>query len=98
MRFVFAAVGLAAPGRRHRDADRPGPAFVIIPVGPGDPVARVRLGRPPADTSLMKADDAKAKAQEASRTQKPLSARRPSAPIVAAVVVVVLYDLPGLPL
>jgi uncharacterized protein (TIGR02611 family) len=73
----------------------PGPAFVVIPIG----LALLSLefcwaGRL-LDKSLVKADDAKRRASEASRTSKVLTASGVACAAVAAVVVVAAYNLPG---
>jgi tellurite resistance protein TerC len=73
----------------------PGPAFVVIPIG----LALLSLefcwaGRL-LDKSLVKADQAKQKAADASRTSKVLTGAGASCGGVAAVVVVAVYNLPG---
>ena len=75
----------------------PGPAFVVIPIG----LALLSLefcwaGRL-LDKSLVKADQAKRTAAEASRTSKLITAGGAACGLVAAVVVVAAYDLPGVP-
>jgi uncharacterized protein (TIGR02611 family) len=73
----------------------PGPAFVVIPIGLAILSLEFAWAGHLLDSSLAKADDAKRKAQAASRTQKLLTAAATACAIVAAVVVVILYDLPG---
>lgn len=75
----------------------PGPAFVVIPIG----LALLSLefcwaGRL-LDKSLVKADQAKRTAAEASRTSKLITAGGAACGLVAAVVVVAAYDVPGVP-
>ena len=75
----------------------PGPAFLVIPIG----LAMLSLefcwaGRL-LDKSLVKADQAKDKAANASRTSKALTAGGVACGAVAAVVVVLAYDVPYVP-
>ena len=75
----------------------PGPAFLVIPIG----LAMLSLefcwaGRL-LDKSLVKADQAKDKAANASRTSKLLTAGGAALGAVAAVVVVLAYDVPYVP-
>jgi uncharacterized protein (TIGR02611 family) len=75
----------------------PGPAFVVIPVG----LALLSLefcwaGRL-LDKSLVKADEAKDKAANASRTSKLLTASGVACAAVAVVAVAVVYDVPYAP-
>lgn len=75
----------------------PGPALLVIPIG----LAMLSLefcwaGRL-LDKSLVKADEAKDKAANASRTSKLLTAGGVVCAIIAAVVVALAYDVPGLP-
>ena len=95
VRFAFAAVGIALVVAGLIMLITPGPAFVIIPVGLAILSLEFAWAGRLLDKSLEKADDAKRKAQEASRTQKLLSVAATVCAVAAAVVVVVLYDLPG---
>jgi uncharacterized protein (TIGR02611 family) len=75
----------------------PGPAFVVIPIG----LALLSLefcwaGRL-LDKSLVKADEAKDKAANASRTSKLLTASGVACAAVAVVVVAAVYDVPYVP-
>jgi uncharacterized protein (TIGR02611 family) len=73
----------------------PGPAFVVIPIGLAILSLEFAWAGHLLDKSLVKADDAKRKAQEASRKQKLLTAGAIVCAAVAAVIVVAAYDLPG---
>ncbi len=75
----------------------PGPAFVVIPIGLALLSLEFAWAGSLLDKSLEKADQAKAKAENASRTSKLLSAAAIACGVVAAVVVVLLYDIPYLP-
>ena len=75
----------------------PGPAFLVIPIG----LAMLSLefcwaGRL-LDKSLVKADEAKDRAANASRTSKLLTAGGAACGVVAAIVVVLAYDVPYVP-
>jgi uncharacterized protein (TIGR02611 family) len=75
----------------------PGPAFLVIPIG----LAMLSLefcwaGRL-LDTSLVKADQAKDKAANATRTSKLLTAGGAACGALGAVVVVLAYDVPYVP-
>ena len=73
----------------------PGPAFVVIPIGLAILSLEFAWAGHLLDKSLVKADDAKRKAQEASRTQKLLSAGAIACAAVAAAIVIAAYNLPG---
>jgi uncharacterized protein (TIGR02611 family) len=73
----------------------PGPAFVVIPIGLAILSLEFAWAGRLLDKSLVKADDAKRKAEQASRMQKLLSAAAVVCAAVAAIVVVAAYDLPG---
>ena len=75
----------------------PGPAFVVIPVG----LALLSLefcwaGRA-LDKSLIKADQAKQKAADASRTSKVLTVCGGACAAAGLVAVVLAYDVPVVP-
>jgi uncharacterized protein (TIGR02611 family) len=75
----------------------PGPAFVVIPVG----LALLSLefcwaGRA-LDKSLVKADQAKQKAADASRTSKLLTVGGAACAAAGVVAVVLAYDVPVVP-
>src|SRR5918998_3041225 len=73
----------------------PGPAFVLIPIGLAILSLEFAWAGRLLDKSLEKADDAKRKAEEASRTQKLLTAGATLCAVVAAAIVIWAYDLPG---
>ena len=73
----------------------PGPAFVVIPIGLAILSLEFAWAGHLLDKSLLKADDAKRKAQQASRRQKLLTAAACVCAAVAAIIVVAAYDLPG---
>ena len=75
----------------------PGPAFVVIPVG----LALLSLefcwaGRA-LDKSLIKAEQAKRRAADATRTSKVLTACGGACAAAGVVAVVLAYDVPGVP-
>ncbi len=73
----------------------PGPAFLVIPIGLAILSLEFAWASNLLDKSLVKADDAKRKASEASRKQKLLSAAAVACAAAAALIVVLAYDLPG---
>ena len=75
----------------------PGPAFVVIPIGLALLSLEFVWAERMLDTALAKADEAKRKASEASRTQKILSAVATVIGIAAAVAAAILWDIPYLP-
>jgi uncharacterized protein (TIGR02611 family) len=75
----------------------PGPAFVVIPIGLAILSLEFVWAERMLDTALEKADAAKHKAAEASRTQKILSGAATAAGIAAAVAAALLWDIPYLP-
>jgi uncharacterized protein (TIGR02611 family) len=97
IRVAFALAGLTLVLGGAALLVLPGPAFVVIPIG----LALLSLefcwaGRL-LDKSLVKADEAKDKAANASRTSKLLTASGVACAAVAAVVVAVAYDVPYVP-
>ena len=75
----------------------PGPAFVVIPIGLALLSLEFAWAGALLDKSLVKADQAKEKAANASRTSKLLTAAAVACGIVAAIVVVLVYDVPYVP-
>jgi uncharacterized protein (TIGR02611 family) len=95
IRGLFLAVGVVLVAGGLAMLVLPGPAFVVIPIGLAILSLEFAWAGRLLDKSLEKADDAKRKAEQASRTQKLLSAGAAAAAVVAAIVAVALYDLPG---
>jgi uncharacterized protein (TIGR02611 family) len=95
VRLVFLALGVVLVVGGLIMLVTPGPAFVLIPLGLAILSLEFAWAGHLLDKSLEKADDAKRKAQEASRTQKLLTAGATVCAIVAALIVVLAYDLPG---
>ena len=75
----------------------PGPAFVVIPIGLALLSLEFRWAGRLLDKSLVKADEAKDKAANASRTSKLLTASGVACAAVAVVVVAAVYDVPYVP-
>ena len=73
----------------------PGPAFLVIPIGLAILSLEFAWAGRLLDTSLEKADDAKRKAEQASRKQKLLTAGATVCALAAAAILVAAYDLPG---
>ena len=97
IRVAFALAGLTLVLGGAALLVLPGPAFVVIPIG----LALLSLefcwaGRL-LDKSLVKADEAKDKAANASATSKLLTGGGVACAAAAAVVVVLAYDIPYVP-
>ena len=75
----------------------PGPAFLVIPIGLALLSLEFAWAGRLLDQSLVKADEAKDKAANASRTSKLLSAAAVVCGVIAAIVVVLAYDIPYVP-
>jgi hypothetical protein len=73
----------------------PGPAFVVIPIGLALLSLEFRWAGRLLDKTLVKADQAKRKAGEASRTSKVLAGSGMTCAAAGAVVVIAAYNLPG---
>ena len=95
VRAAFVVVGLVLVLGGIAMLVLPGPAFVVIPIGLAILSLEFAWAGRLLDKSLIKADDAKRKASEASRTQKLISAGFAVLAVIAAVIVVAAYDLPG---
>ncbi len=75
----------------------PGPAFVIIPIGLAILSLEFAWAENLLDRSLVKADEAKRRAQESTPRQRILSALAIACGIGAFVVLAILYDIPLIP-
>jgi uncharacterized protein (TIGR02611 family) len=75
----------------------PGPAFVVIPIGLALLSLEFRWAGRLLDKSLVKADEARDRAANASRRSKLLTASGLACAAVAMVVVAVAYDVPYVP-
>ena len=75
----------------------PGPAFVVIPIGLAILSLEFLWAERLLDKALEKADQAKRKAAEASRTPKILSGVATAAGVAAAIAAAILWDIPYLP-
>ena len=75
----------------------PGPAFVVIPIGLAILSLEFAWAERLLEKALIKGDEAKRKAAEASPAQKALSAAAIVCGIAAAVAAAVVWDIPVLP-
>lgn len=75
----------------------PGPAFVVIPVGLAILALEFTWAEELLERSLQEADKAKRKAQQTTPRQRVLSAIAAACAGGAALAVVILYDVPLLP-
>jgi uncharacterized protein (TIGR02611 family) len=97
VRVAFAVVGVVLVVGGAAMLVLPGPAFVVIPIGLAILSLEFAWAGHLLDKSLVKADDAKRKAQQASRTSKLLSAAAVACAVAAAIAVALVYDVPYLP-
>jgi uncharacterized protein (TIGR02611 family) len=95
VRAAFVAVGIALVVGGAALLVLPGPAFVVIPIGLAILSLEFAWAGRLLDKSLIKADEARDKAAQASRTQKLLSGGLVAAAAVAVAIAVAFYDLPG---
>lgn len=95
VRIGFVALGLALVLGGLAMLVLPGPAFIVIPIGLAILSLEFAWAGRLLDKSLVRADAAKRKAGEASRTQKLLTAGAMACGAAAVAIVVAVYDLPG---
>lgn len=96
-RFAFVAAGLLVLGAGIAMLALPGPAFVVIPIGLAILSLEFVWAERLLERALVKGEEAKRKASEASRTQKILSAAAIACAAAAAVTAAILWDIPLLP-
>jgi uncharacterized protein (TIGR02611 family) len=96
-RLMFVAVGLVVLGVGVAMLVLPGPAFVVIPIGLAILSLEFAWAEHLLETALVKGEEAKRKAGEATRGQKILSAVAIACAAAAALAAVLLWDIPYLP-
>lgn len=96
-RAAFVVAGFIVLGAGLAMLLLPGPAFVVIPVGLAILALEFAWAEHLLENALEKADAAKQKAAEASRTQKILSAIAAALGVAAAVAAAIVWDIPLLP-
>ena len=97
VRVAFALAGLTLVVGGAALLVLPGPAFVVIPIGLALLSLEFTWAGRLLDKSLVKADEAREKAANASTTSKVLTGVAVACAALAAVVVAAMYDVPYLP-
>jgi uncharacterized protein (TIGR02611 family) len=96
-RFAFVAVGLVVLGVGIAMLALPGPAFVVIPIGLAILSLEFAWAEHLLEKALVKGEEAKRKAQEATRAQKILSGLAIACAAAAALAAALLWDIPYVP-
>ena len=96
-RWAFVLVGLAVLGVGIAMLALPGPAFVVIPIGLAILSLEFAWAEHLLEKALIKGEEAKRKASEASRGQKILSGLAIACAAAAAAAAAILWDIPYLP-
>ena len=96
-RLTFVAAGLAVLVAGVAMLVLPGPAFVVIPIGLAILSLEFVWAERLLEKALVRGEEAKRKASEATRTQKILSGLAIAFGCAAAVAAALLWDIPYLP-
>ncbi len=96
-RWAFALLGLAVLGVGVAMLVLPGPAFVVIPIGLAILSLEFAWAEHLLEKALVKGEEAKRKAAEATPAQKALSAAAVACAAAAALAAALLWDIPLLP-
>lgn len=96
-RLMFMAVGLVVLGAGVAMLVLPGPAFVVIPIGLAILSLEFAWAEHLLERALLKGEEAKRKATEATRAQKVLSGLAVACGAAAALAAALLWDIPYLP-
>ena len=96
-RWAFVLLGLAVLGVGIAMLALPGPAFVVIPIGLAILSLEFAWAEHLLEKALVKGEEAKRKAAEASRAQKILSGLAIACAAAAAAAAALLWDIPYLP-
>jgi len=96
-RWAFVLLGVAILCVGIAMLALPGPAFVVIPIGLAILSLEFAWAERLLEKALVKGDEAKRKASEASRTQKILSAAAIACAAAAALAAALVWDIPYLP-
>jgi uncharacterized protein (TIGR02611 family) len=96
-RWAFVAVGIAVLGLGVAMLALPGPAFVVIPIGLAILSLEFAWAELLLEKALVKGEEARRKASEATPAQKALSAAAVACGVAAAVAAAILWDIPLLP-
>ena len=96
-RWAFVLLGIAVLGVGVAMLALPGPAFVVIPIGLAILSLEFAWAEHLLEKALIKGEEAKRKASEASRAQKILSGLAIACAAAAAAAAAILWDIPYLP-
>jgi uncharacterized protein (TIGR02611 family) len=96
-RWAFVAVGIVVLGLGVAMLALPGPAFVVIPIGLAILSLEFAWAERLLEKALVKGEEARRKASEATPAQKALSAAAVACGVAAAVAAAILWDIPLLP-
>ena len=96
-RLGFAAVGLVVLGVGIAMLALPGPAFVVIPIGLAILSLEFAWAERLLEKALVKGEEARRKASQATRTQKILSGLAIACAAAAAFTAALVWDIPYLP-
>ena len=96
-RYTFVAIGLVVLGVGIAMLALPGPAFVVIPIGLAILSLEFAWAEHLLERALVKGEEAKRKAAEATPAQKALSAAAVACAVAAGVAAAILWDIPFVP-
>jgi uncharacterized protein (TIGR02611 family) len=96
-RWAFVLLGIAVLGIGIAMLALPGPAFVVIPIGLAILSLEFAWAEHLLEKALIKGEEAKRKASEASRGQKILSGLAIACAAAAAAAAAILWDIPYVP-
>ena len=96
-RLLFVAVGVVVLCAGIAMLVTPGPAFVVIPIGLAILSLEFAWAEHLLERALIKGEEAKRKATEATRTQKILSGLAIACAAAAALAAAILWDIPYVP-
>jgi len=96
-RWAFVLLGLGVLAVGIAMLALPGPAFVVIPIGLAILSLEFAWAEHLLERALVKGDEAKRKAKEATPAQKALSAAAVACACAAALAAALLWDIPLLP-
>jgi uncharacterized protein (TIGR02611 family) len=96
-RLMFMAVGVVVLCAGIAMLVTPGPAFVVIPIGLAILSLEFAWAEHLLERALVKGEEAKRKATEATRTQKLLSGLAIACAAAAAFTAAILWDIPYVP-
>jgi uncharacterized protein (TIGR02611 family) len=96
-RWAFVLVGIAVLAIGVAMLALPGPAFVVIPIGLAILSLEFAWAERLLERALIKGEEARRKASEATPLQKALTGAAFACAIAAAVTAAILWDIPLLP-